>query len=132
MSDYFLYGEDDLEDAAILSAVVQATLPDNKVVCVTGGFEVIQFLQNIAKDGAYPCLIILDFSLPKLNGLETLRLLKTDDFYRLIPVLIFSGHISHFDEALCTSLGAGVLRKPSDNQDWNLVRDYLFNYVDEA
>jgi CheY-like chemotaxis protein len=131
MSDYFLYAEDDLEDVAILSAVVQATIPTSRLVCVSGGFEAIQYLQEVAPNQTYPCLIILDFSLPKMNGLETLRLLKTDDVYRLIPVLIFSVHLSDRDESQCLALGAGVLRKPIDNQDWNVVREYLHSYVDE-
>src|SRR5687767_8054066 len=44
-----------------------------------------------------PHMIILDHNMPKRNGLQTLKLLKEDQRFRHIPVIIYSTYI---DEAL--------------------------------
>ena len=130
MENYFLYAEDDQDDADILTDVLQSR-HQNKIVHVENGFEIISHLQNVKKGEGYPCLIILDLKLPKLNGMETLELLKTDDFFRLIPVLILSARVSEDQMKVCKSFGADVMIKPQSYTHWKQVVDYMSAYIDE-
>lgn len=60
-------------------------------------------------------LILLDLSLPGMNGLETTRLLKADPALGAIPVLLLTAHDYASDEQAAYQAGCdGYLTKPID------------------
>ena len=60
-----------------------------------------------------PALVIVDISIPGMDGWETTRRLKLDERTREIPVLVVTGHALDEDRRRATSLGcAGYLAKP--------------------
>ncbi len=71
-----------------------ANLAENNpdVDVVTAGEEAINYVKQIgvASGKKTPDLIILDLKLPKRDGFEVLRQLKTDNNLRSIPVVVFS------------------------------------------
>ncbi len=83
------------------------------------GFEVVT-----AADGARgyelaktvsPDLIILDLMLPKMDGYKVCRMLKFDDKYRKIPIILFSARAQDTDIKLGKDVGAeAYLTKPLD------------------
>ena len=87
----------------------------------TAGYEVItagdgqQALEQV-KTGS-PEIIILDLMLPKLDGYKVCRLLKYDERYRNIPILIFTARAQGEDIKLASECGADAyLTKPFDPQ----------------
>ena len=81
------------------------------------GFEVLTALDG--QDGLLkaqtlrPDLIILDLMLPKLNGYEVCRLLKFDQKFQHIPVIMFTARTQQQDEQLGRECGADAyVRKP--------------------
>lgn len=63
--------------------------------------------------GNIPDLILLDMSMPRLNGIEFLSVLRSSGFFRDIPVLIVSGKDNEKYVEQCTKLGAsGYITKP--------------------
>ncbi len=77
------------------------------------GVEVMQLLRIISPDA-----ITLDLNMPILGGLETLRLIKEDERYKNIPVIILSAESQPeiFEE--CKGLGcASFLQKPAGMAD---------------
>jgi len=131
MGSYFLYAEDDRDDAYFFRDILRTQKQMNEVAYVANGYDLLQYLQQIKLNAAYPCLIIMDLKLPRLNGIDTLQLLKTDDIYRLIPVVILSSNISPADEDTCRQLGAEVLVKPDNHVQWNKVLLRLQSYSDD-
>jgi two-component system alkaline phosphatase synthesis response regulator PhoP len=60
-----------------------------------------------------PHLIILDVMLPKLNGYEVCKKLKSDTHYQKIPILLFTARVQDRDEKIGFESGADAyLRKP--------------------
>jgi CheY-like chemotaxis protein len=131
MRSYFLYVEDDTDDIAFFRDAVYAETKRDNTVYVNNGFELLNYLQQIKTDESYPCLIILDFYLPKVNGMDTLILLKTDDLYRLIPVIIFSSKMSQADKDKCISLGADIVVKPGGYTNWQEIMAQFSTYLDD-
>lgn len=81
------------------------------------GYEVIpaydgqQALEEVKQ--ARPNLIILDLMLPRVDGYKVCRLLKFDERYRAIPILIFTARAQAEDIQLATECGADAyLTKP--------------------
>ncbi len=64
-----------------------------------------------------PDLIILDLMLPKLNGYQVCRMLKFDEQFRKIPIIIFSARDRDVDKELGGKVGADAyVTKPFDDE----------------
>ncbi len=80
------------------------------VITATDG---LMGLERARKDK--PSLIILDLYLPKLDGHRICRLLKSDERYRHIPILMLTGSADPEDRKWATQAGAdGFVQKPFD------------------
>ncbi|MFC1703896.1 response regulator transcription factor [Candidatus Omnitrophota bacterium] len=81
------------------------------------GYEVI-----VAEDGQAalqkarterPNIIILDIMLPKLNGYKVCRMLKFDDKYKNIPIIMFTARAQDADKEIGREVGADAyITKP--------------------
>lgn len=83
------------------------------------GYEVIpaydgkEALDKVKKDK--PDLIILDLMLPKIDGYKVCRMLKFDEKYKRIPVLMFTARAQESDKELGMQVGADeYITKPFD------------------
>ena len=62
-----------------------------------------------------PDLIILDLMLPRIDGYKVCRMLKFDEKYKNIPVIIYTARAQEVDEKLGYEVGADAyLTKPFD------------------
>lgn len=81
------------------------------------GFEVLTAMGGLqalaAAKGEAPDLIVLDLMLPEMNGYEVCTILKQDDRYRKIPIVLFTAKTQERDEKLGHDCGADAyIRKP--------------------
>ena len=89
-------------------------------------FEAVGFHVSTAGDGLEalrkgreerPNVIILDLMLPNINGYEVCRLLKFDQKFRHIPIVLFSARSRQEDMALGRTVGADkYITKPVDGK----------------
>src|SRR5437899_11080007 len=60
-----------------------------------------------------PSLVLMDASMPRLDGWDAVKMLKADPRTRAIPVLMLTGHAYDEHRARATAVGAdGFLAKP--------------------
>lgn len=60
-----------------------------------------------------PDLIILDIMLPKMNGYKVCRMLKFDEKYRHIPIIMFTARVQEADKQMSQKVGADAyIAKP--------------------
>lgn len=83
------------------------------------GFDVVEAadgVEGLAKAHSLtPDLIILDISMPKLDGRDVLRELKTNPATRAVPVVMFTSRDTHFERIEGLQLGADdYVEKPFD------------------
>ena len=86
------------------------------------GFEVItaldgdEALKKARKE--IPDLLILDLMLPKMDGCKVCRLLKFDQKYRDIPVIMLTARVEKQDRSLGMKMGADeYITKPFEWED---------------
>src|SRR5579871_2436740 len=105
--------EDNLDDETLsLRAIAGSGIPCEVEVIRHGGEALARL---IALGASKPKLIILDFHLPGLSGLEILRALRMDEATRHIPVVILSDLGSNDEMADCLEAGAvSCVQKPGD------------------
>ena len=74
-------------------------------------------------------LILLDFNMPKMNGFEFLKQLRTDPNLKYIPTVVLTTSINRSDLKQAYSIGiAGYLVKPLKYEDYVLKIASLLNY----
>jgi len=100
-----LLADDDPEDRMIMSETFGELQLSDVIHFVESGENIVAYL-NEASESVLPTLIVLDLNMPKMNGTQTLKLLKEDERYKHIPVIIFSTSINPMEKQECMQLGA--------------------------
>ena len=96
---------------------------------VANGEELIRELEN-TPDDSLPEAIILDQNMPKMNGLNTLHFLKSNNRYAKIPVLVYSTYINDLLIRNCMDAGAAlVFNKPEDKDGYYEMITRFFNVI---
>ena len=110
--------EDNRDDEALTLRALKKNNIKNEVMVVHDGVEALDYLFGTGKYAGrninlLPQVTLLDLKLPKLDGLEVLRRLRTDPRTRLLPVVILTSSNEEQDRIKCYNLGANsYFRKP--------------------
>jgi CheY-like chemotaxis protein len=106
MNEYkpILLVDDDEEDRMLIQEAFDEIGAGNAVHFEQNGEEAIAYLED--NPSALPCLIILDLNMPKMNGTQTLRFLKSNERYKDITVIIYSTSVNPLEREACLELGA--------------------------
>ena len=97
--------EDDPDDLEVLTRVFGEIAPHYNITCLNDGKMLVDLLQSFP-DIELPSLIILDYNMPLLNGLETLKVLELDHRFNKIPKIIYSSSSQNYIKNLCYSANA--------------------------
>jgi CheY-like chemotaxis protein len=115
--------EDSPRDAELVLDALDANQLANQVVHVRDGAEALEYLYRrgpfAGRSDGQPALILLDLKLPKVDGLEVLRQIKSDAALKMIPVVMMTS--SREEQDLLTSYQLGVnayVVKPMKFQDF--------------
>jgi two-component system, response regulator len=110
--------EDSQKDAELTLAALKRHRRPGQVMITRDGVDTLDYLRGegkFAQAQALPSLVLLDLKLPRMDGLEVLRQMKTDPRLKRIPVVIFSSSREAHDVERCYELGANAyVVKPVD------------------
>lgn len=121
-----LYVDDDHDDLLLLAEAFEQYTDHLIVKHAYNGFEGIQTLEEMNRNGSLPCLIILDINMPVMDGKATLTKIKNTEAYKDIPVVMFSTSQNPNDVSFAENLGAEYFIKPiSYNNMKELVGDFV-------
>lgn len=115
--------EDSANDAELTMKALAKKSLANEVEWVKDGQQALDYLNHqgiyIDRIGNNPGLILLDLKLPKVDGLEVLRIIKTTNSLKTIPVVVLTS--SREERDLTESYNLGVnsyVVKPVDFHDF--------------
>jgi two-component system, response regulator len=126
--------EDNASDTDLTRRALMKGRISNELVVVEDGQEALDYLRG---EGAYtgrnisetPALILLDLKLPKVPGLEVLRLIREDARIGRVPVVILTSSKEEEDVAAGYDLGANsYVRKPVDFREFQTAIETLGLY----
>ena len=126
-SKFILLGEDDSDDEEMLKEVFESIDDTFILFFVNNGNEVLSALEKL-KDDQLPCLIVLDYNMPGLNGADILQELGSNERYKRIPKIVWSTAASEKFRNLCMELGAmDYVIKPSNISDLEKSARYMLS-----
>jgi CheY-like chemotaxis protein len=100
--------EDDSVDVMIVRRALKAVGLNNRLKIAGDGEGALEYL----REGERPCMILLDLNMPRMNGLELLRIIKKDDRQKGIPVVVLTSSNSVPEKIHSFELGvAGYIVK---------------------
>ena len=105
--------EDDEVDVMTVKRALRDLHVINPMDVASNGEVALEYLKDNQKDT--PCVILLDLNMPKMNGIEFLKIIKTDKSLKMIPVVILTTSRNEQDKIESFKLSiAGYMIKPVD------------------
>ena len=105
--------EDDTIDAMTVQRAFRDLNVTNPLAHALNGEEALAYLED--DQNVRPCVILLDLNMPKMNGIEFLKIVKADAVLKRIPVVVLTTSNEERDilESFRSSV-AGYIVKPVD------------------
>jgi CheY-like chemotaxis protein len=105
--------EDDSVDVMMVKRALKDLNVTNLLVQTPNGKEAFEYLTGEGNER--PCIILLDLNMPKMNGVEFLKIIKADDELKKIPVVVLTTSRDTEDKFETFELSAaGYIVKPAD------------------
>ena len=119
--------EDDEIDVMTFTRAIKELNVGNRIESAPDGEQALELLEDPSV--VKPCLIVLDLNMPRMNGLEFLKSIKSIKPLKLIPVVVLttSGEVS--DRRECFDLGAaGYMIKPMEYSKFKDLVKKIMDY----
>lgn len=118
-----LYAEDSLNDVELTLAAFKECNLINKIDVVYDGQQALDYLffkgeyANRTKES--PSFVLLDIKMPKVDGIEVLRIIRESEEYKMLPVVMLTSSQMESDVYQSYQLGVnGFVVKPIDFQEF--------------
>src|ERR1700730_7998122 len=121
--------EDDPKDVELTLTALDEYNLANEVIVTSDGQEALDYLfyrgNFMKRSGENPAVLLLDLKLPKVDGLEVLQQVKSDEKLKMIPVVVLTS--SHEEKDMVASYRLGVnayVVKPVDFHEFvNAIKE---------
>jgi DNA-binding response OmpR family regulator len=121
--------EDDPKDVELTMTALGEYNLSNEVVVASDGEEALDYLycrgKYLRRSGENPAVLLLDLKLPKVDGLEVLRTVKSDESLMIIPVVVLTSSREEQDMVASYKLGVNAyVVKPVDFHEFvNAIKE---------
>lgn len=121
--------EDDPKDVELTLTTLEEYNLANEVVVTPDGEEALDYLYRrgtfATRSNGNPAVLLLDLKLPKVDGLEVLQQVKSDEKLRMIPVVVLTSSREESDMVASYALGVNAyVVKPVDFYEFvNAIRE---------
>jgi CheY-like chemotaxis protein len=107
-----LLAEDDSKDVELILTALEEHKLANEVVVTHDGVEALDYLfarnKFASRPKGNPAVMLLDLKMPKMDGLEVLRKIKSDAELKTLPVVVLTSSRESSDLDECYRLGVNA------------------------
>jgi len=121
--------EDDPRDTELTMTALDEYNLSNEVVVAADGAEALDYLfcrgKFLRRTSENPAVMLLDLKLPKVDGLEVLQQIRSDDKLKMIPVVVLTSSREERDMVASYKLGVNAyVVKPVDFHEFvNAIKE---------
>jgi CheY-like chemotaxis protein len=115
LTQCILLVDDDAQDVQLTQIALEKANKEIAVDIARDGDEAVDYLFRRGKfvGASEPSLVLLDLKMPRLNGFDVLRIAKSDDKIRVVPIIVYTSSKIASDVNLSYQLGANAyVEKP--------------------
>jgi two-component system, response regulator len=103
--------DDDPEDQILCKEAFKQAEINIPLVCIEDGELLVDYLNrrppfNDVKKSPLPAIILLDLNMPKMDGKTALKIIKSDNRFNQIPIIILTTSTAEEDIRKCYAAGA--------------------------
>ena len=114
-----LLAEDNANDVELTVTALRENHVVNEVIVVRDGAQALDYLykrnEYADRPGQNPALVLLDLKMPKVDGIEVLKQVKSDPIMRSIPIVVLTSSREEQDLVQTYDLGVNAyVVKPVD------------------
>lgn len=121
-----LFIEDDAIETMKLHRTVSKLPLRVNIVEAKNGEEALEYLKS---GGESPDIILLDLNMPRMSGIEFLKILKEDDKMKYLPTIVLTTSENRADLLECYKIGiAGYVIKPLKYEDYESKLKKVLDY----
>jgi len=140
-----LLAEDNPMDVELTLEALNEHNLANQVIVLKDGVEVLQYLNFEGKfanrSPEPPAVLLLDIKMPRMDGIEVLRVIRTDARFKKLPVVMLTSSREEPDLKTCYELGVNAyVVKPVDFNEfidavkqigifWGLLNELPMNHI---
>jgi len=118
--------EDDTIEVMKLKRAISSLEMNHELIEAKNGEEALTILK---KNTVLPDILFLDLNMPKINGIEFLKILKKDQVFRFLPTIMLTTSSNRKDILACYDIGvAGYIIKPLKYSDYVAKIEKALNY----
>jgi two-component system, response regulator len=115
--------EDNYQDVELITEALSLNNLVNQLIHVNDGVEAIEYLKSegafIGRKPETPSVILLDIKMPRMDGIEFLEIVKNDEKFKTIPIVMLTSSREEPDLLKCYQLGVNAyVVKPVDFKDF--------------
>ena len=107
-----LIAEDNANDAELMFVALQKHRLSNELILVRDGAQALDYLycrgEYAGRRDGHPALVLLDLKMPKVDGIEVLRQVKSDPALKHIPVVVLTSSREEQDLVRTYALGVNA------------------------
>lgn len=120
-----LVEDDDVDRLTVKRAIKKLKIP-NKLIMAENGEEALEMMKDMEE---LPWFILLDINMPRMNGLELLKIMKADERLKVVPVIMLTTSAQDQDryESFRHSV-AGYVIKPVEFDKFVDTIDQIHKY----
>jgi DNA-binding response OmpR family regulator len=121
--------EDDPKDVELTLTALEEYNLANEVIVARDGEEALEYLYSRGKfktrSSGNPAVMLLDLKLPKVDGLEVLKQVKSEEKLRMIPIVVLTSSKEEKDMVASYKLGVSAyVVKPVDFHEFvNAIKE---------
>lgn len=119
--------EDDYVDVLTVKRALKEINVQNELVVAENGEKALEYLDN--PENERPGIILLDLNMPRMNGIEFLEVVKTNEKHKIIPVIVLTTSSQEKDRVESFKLSvAGYMTKPVIYEEFVAVMKIIDKY----
>jgi CheY-like chemotaxis protein len=104
--------DDDKDDLMLIKHTIMEINNSYILHEVENGNVALEYLHDALNTGRLPCLVLLDINMPVLDGKQFLEIIKADDAFAKIPIVVLTTSANTEDENFCKKYDVEMLTKP--------------------
>ncbi len=118
-----LLAEDNPQDVELTLEALKEYNLANRVVVVHDGVEVMEYLNYEGRfkerEKGNPVVLLLDIKMPRMGGIEVLEAIRSNDAFKMLPIVMLTSSRQEPDLKKCYALGVNAyVVKPVNFKDF--------------